>query len=385
MEASGPPGDPLDEVFGECAQRLEARVLAPLFENGARLAFSPAALDEAETRELAKRAQELQISEPPHGGLGKDEEWARALCGKTLLEDWATSPTALRYLARAYANATAPLPAARIMGILNVTPDSFSDGGTFLDQRQAIDQGLKLIDEGADILDIGGESTRPGARPVDAEEELRRVLPIIEHLQGKVPLSIDTQKARVAERALATGAEMVNDVSAGSDPSMFGVIHEAGASVCLMHMQGTPETMQRKPAYQDCVREVTAFLRERAGSALKAGIPGTKIVLDPGIGFGKRQEDNVKLIRAIPELRSLGQSLCLGVSRKSILGTLSGEPQASQRDPETTAAVSLSASLGASLHRVHNVVSARKALAVTCAVMGSPMPDGVELEREDTR
>jgi dihydropteroate synthase len=253
------------------------------------------------------------------------------------------------------------------MGILNVTPDSFSDGGETLDAERALARGLALLDEGCELLDVGGESTRPGAERVPAERECERVVPVLTALAraGRGVLSIDTSKASVARAALAAGAEVVNDVSAGlRDPELFALVAERGAGLVLMHMRGEPRDMQRAPRYDDVVREVTAHLRARARAAWQAGVDPARIALDPGIGFGKLLEHNLELMRALPELRSLGFPLCVGVSRKSLLGRLSGQADARARGSETCAAVALAAYLGAEIHRVHEVAAARAALSV---------------------
>jgi dihydropteroate synthase len=260
------------------------------------------------------------------------------------------------------------------MGIVNVTPDSFSDGGEHLDPARAIEHGLRLIEEGAELLDVGGESTRPGAEPVPAELELERVLPVISALaqDGRAVLSIDTTKSEVARAALDAGAALVNDVSAGrDDPRLLALVAERGAGLILMHMQGTPRTMQERPRYADVVREVAQALRASATAAWRAGIETARIALDPGLGFGKLLEHNLDLMRALPELRSLGFSLGLGASRKSFLGRLSDEPNPARRGSETLAAVALGAYLGAEIHRVHEVAPARAALRVAEALSSS--------------
>ena len=352
------------QVLGERARHLEARALArdPLTDR-VSVGFVREALEPPEVERLAAvgelfGARGLTVLAAP------GDSW-RALHEESLTSDL----HGLGALARVAGNALRPRPYPRVMGIVNVTPDSFSDGGSWLDPAAAVARGLKLAGEGADILDIGGESTRPGAPSVDAETELGRVLPVVEALVSEgVPVSIDTRKARVARAALAAGATMVNDVSAGQDPDMFGVVAEHGTEYCLMHMRGTPQDMQRSPRYVDCPREVTAFLRERAALAWKAGVAGSKLVLDPGIGFGKRLEDNVALIRTLPELRSLGAPVLLGVSRKSFLGQLGGEGRADRRDAETTAAVTSGSLLGADIHRVHDVDPIARALRVSHAL-----------------
>lgn len=270
-------------------------------------------------------------------------------------------------------------PPARplVMGILNVTDDSFSDGGRFRESDEAVAQGLKLLAEGADQLDVGGESTRPGARTISVAEELDRVLPVIERLAATESpvISIDTQKSQVADAALRAGASIVNDVSGGThDPAILDVAAEHDAGLVLMHMQGRPETMQRDPHYSDVVGEVHEWLRERVAAGLNAGVALSKIVVDPGIGFGKRLDDNVKLLRATSELRSLGLPVLVGVSRKSCLGALSlerrfdGPDHASERDVETQSAIAITTALGADVQRVHDVPLARRTLAIAHAL-----------------
>ncbi|MSR61406.1 MAG: dihydropteroate synthase [Planctomycetes bacterium] len=257
------------------------------------------------------------------------------------------------------------------MGIVNVTPDSFSDGGQQLDPARAIAHGRELLAQGADWLDVGGESTRPGAQAVAAEVECERVVPVVAALAAAgAGVSIDTTKARVARAALEQGAQVVNDVSAGRfDPELLALVAERGAGLILMHMQGTPQDMQRAPHYADVVDEVARHLRARARAAWLAGISPARIALDPGFGFGKDLEHNLALMRALPELRSLGFPLCLGVSRKSFLGRLSGEREPARRGSETLAMLVLGAELGAELHRVHEVAPARAALSVVQALV----------------
>ena len=260
-------------------------------------------------------------------------------------------------------------PRPAVMGVINVTPDSFSDGGRFLSPEDAIAQGLILVEEGADVVDVGGESTRPGAAPVPLDEELRRVLPVLEGLAG-VPLSIDTSKPEVARRALALGAELVNDVTAlRADPEMAGVVAEADAYVCLMHMRGEPRTMQAATHYDDVVSEVFAFLEERLSFAVDAGIPEEHVCLDPGIGFGKTADQNLELVRRLDELVALGRPVVVGLSRKSTLGKVLGDPDATTG----TRAASLAAAVlayerGAWMLRVHDVKESVEALTVAAAV-----------------
>jgi dihydropteroate synthase len=239
-----------------------------------------------------------------------------------------------------------------------VTPDSFSDGGTFGDTDAAVAHGLRLAAEGAEILDIGGESTRPGAAAVSADEEQRRVLPVIEKLAAstKVALSIDTSKAAVARAALQAGAEIINDVTAlQGDPDMTTVAAETGAGVILMHMRGTPRTMQQDPAYENVVTEVADFLRERMAAAIAAGLSKDHIAIDPGIGFGKTVEHNLQLIAGLRTLADLGYPVVLGASRKSFLATAAGCEEMTDRDTSTAVLTALGYQLGARLFRVHAV------------------------------
>jgi dihydropteroate synthase len=263
-------------------------------------------------------------------------------------------------------------PDFRVMGIVNVTPDSFSDGGRYLDPQQAIEHALELQREGAVILDIGGESTRPGAEPVSLDEELRRVVPVLEALAGRasaVQLSIDTAKAAVARAALDAGATFVNDVTAlRGDPEMAEVIGRSGADCCLMHMLGEPRTMQQEPHYDDVVAEVKAFLEARMAFAIAAGIDEQRIVLDPGIGFGKKLEHNLELLRRLDEFLTLGRPVSIGTSRKSFLGRLTGRT-VGDRIAGTIATNVLAYERGARVFRVHDVAPVRDALLVTAATV----------------
>jgi dihydropteroate synthase len=245
-----------------------------------------------------------------------------------------------------------------IMGVINVTPDSFSDGGNFTAASAAVDHGLRLVDEGAEILDIGGESTRPGAPPVTAEEELRRVLPVIEGLAAKTgaALSIDTSKASVAYAAVAAGAEIINDVTAlQGDDDMARVAAESACAVVLMHMRGTPRTMQQDPHYDDVVAEVSAHLAQRVDAARAAGIVADRIAIDPGIGFGKTVEHNLQLIAGLGRFAALGHPVLLGVSRKSFLATAAQCPNVEDRDVPTAVLTAEGYRLGARIFRVHAV------------------------------
>jgi dihydropteroate synthase len=258
-----------------------------------------------------------------------------------------------------------------VMGIVNVTPDSFSDGGMFDDADAAVKHGLQLLEEGADILDVGGESTRPGSDPVDEDKELARVLPVIEGLRREAPeaiLSVDTRKAAVASEALAAGTDVVNDIGAGADPGMFGVVASAGAGMVLMHMQGEPRTMQSEPRYGDVVGEVRSFLADRLGGAVAAGIGRDHLCIDPGIGFGKDLEHNLALLRSIGSFRELGVPVLVGVSRKRFVGELSGADDSAQRLEGSVAAAVWCASQGVEMLRVHDVGSTVRALRVVDAI-----------------
>jgi dihydropteroate synthase len=256
------------------------------------------------------------------------------------------------------------------MGVVNVTPDSFFDGGVNLRAEDAVAAARRMAKEGAAIVDVGGESTRPGAAGVPVEDELRRVLPVVEHLGGEVPVSIDTGKAEVARRALELGAEMVNDVTAlRGDPAMPAVVAESGAYLCLMHMQGEPRTMQIAPTYGDVVSEVAAFLEARLRFAVDAGIPENRICLDPGIGFGKTVQQNFELVRRLDELAGLGRPVLVGFSHKSSLGRLLGDPEATAGPLSASLAAAVTAyERGATILRVHDVRETVEALAVAQAV-----------------
>jgi len=264
----------------------------------------------------------------------------------------------------------------KIMGVINVTPDSFSDGGQFAEPGTAVAHGRRLVDEGAHILDIGGESTRPGAQAVCEEEELARVVPVIEGLAGEnlgVEISIDTAKAAVAEAALDAGAGIVNDVTAfRSAPELASLVAERGARCCLMHMLGEPRTMQRDPRYGEVVSEVKSFLEERLAFAVSAGVEEDRVWLDPGIGFGKTVEHNLELLRRLDELVAIGRPIVVGTSRKSFLGKLTGGRSESERLPGTIATNVLALERGASVFRVHDVAQVADALAVAAATVGGP-------------
>jgi dihydropteroate synthase len=262
------------------------------------------------------------------------------------------------------------LEPAKVMGIVNVTPDSFSDGGEFLDPERAISHGRELAAEGADVLDIGGESTRPGAEAVGADEELRRTRPVVEALAGDgSTVSIDTSKVAVAEAALDAGAAMVNDVTAlRSEPDLAGLCADRGCEVVLMHMLGDPRTMQENPVYEDVVDDVKAFLAERVEFAVSEGIDAERIWIDPGIGFGKNVEHNLELHRRLGELADLGRPIAFGSSRKSFIGKLSGA-EVDERLGGTIASNVIAYANGARMLRVHDVAPMRQALTVTAAIL----------------
>jgi dihydropteroate synthase len=274
----------------------------------------------------------------------------------------------------------------RIMGVVNVTPDSFSDGGRFLEQDAAVAHGRRLAAEGADLLDVGGESTRPpgvagpgdpGARAVPVAEELGRVLPVIEALAaGDAParISVDTHKRAVAEAAADAGASFVNDITAfRGDPEMAGLVADRGLDCCLMHMLGEPRTMQRDPRYDDVVDEVRAFLEERLAFAIARGVAEERVALDPGIGFGKTAEHNLELLRRLDEIAAIGRPVVIGTSRKSFLGAVTGRPLEG-RLAATIATNVLAWERGASVFRVHDVAPVRDALAMAAATVRSPWP-----------
>jgi len=259
----------------------------------------------------------------------------------------------------------------KLMGVVNVTPDSFSDGGLYLDPEAAIAHGRGLAEAGAEILDVGGESTRPGAEAVPEEEELRRVVPVVQGLVAtEARVSVDTSKAAVAAAAIDAGAAIVNDVTAlRGDPEMAALCAERGTTVVLMHMRGKPRTMQDDPRYDDVVAEVKAFLAERLQAAVAAGIAEDDVWLDPGIGFGKTAAHNMELLRRLGELRDLGRPLVIGTSRKSFIGRVDGSA-AGERLGGTIASSVLAAAEGAELLRVHDVAEVRQALAVATAILG---------------
>lgn len=264
---------------------------------------------------------------------------------------------------------TFPLDRPYVMGIVNVTPDSFSDGGQFSNTDLAVEHALKLVEEGADILDIGGESTRPNAEPVPLQEELNRVIPVIQALQGRVnvPISIDTYKPEVMRAAIAAGADLVNDIKALQEIGALEAVKKSNVGICLMHMQGTPQTMQIDPHYEDVVAEVKTFLNQRLQILLAAGVEKNRILLDPGFGFGKTREHNIRLVKELDQLLDLGQPLLVGLSRKSVLGKLTGGDE-SQRLHASVAAAVVSAMKGAHIVRVHDVSATVEAMKIVAAV-----------------
>ena len=358
------PGD----YLGDVAQAINARGLARE-RGGARVKVAlQAGVSEAELRAF----------------LGDNLRLHAASASSWIAEFDASQPTG-QTIASARARAvlaaamacSRPPTAPRIMGVLNVTPDSFSDGGQWIDPARALDRGLEMIAQGAAVLDIGGESSRPGATSIDLEVERRRVLPVVRALaqQTKIPLSIDTTKARLAEEALDLGATVVNDISAGRlDPQMIPLIARSRCEFVLMHMQGTPLDMQRAPAYTDVLSEVVAFLRERAGFCWRAGIASERLWIDPGLGFGKTLEHNLELIARLFELRSLGLRILVGPSRKSFIAQAHARQagamgtQDSERIGGTAAALTACVFGGAELLRVHDVELMSEAASVAWAV-----------------
>jgi dihydropteroate synthase len=261
-----------------------------------------------------------------------------------------------------------------VMGVLNVTPDSFSDGGLFLDTHRAIEHGLRMAEEGADIIDVGGESSRPGSDPVSQDEELGRIIPVIEALasQLSIPISVDTYKAQVAERAIEAGAQMINDISGlRFDPQMPSVAARFDTPLILMHIKGTPKTMQQNPSYEDLMGEIITYLREGIALAERVGgVDPHQVIIDPGIGFGKRVEDNLMILKRLPELTCLGRPLIIGTSRKSFIGAVLNR-EVDQRAIGTLATVAVSALKGAHIVRVHDVGPARQAVDMVDAVVNA--------------
>jgi dihydropteroate synthase len=259
-----------------------------------------------------------------------------------------------------------------VMGVLNVTPDSFSDGGRFVRLDAAVERALQMAEEGAAVIDVGGESTRPGAQPVDLDEELRRVIPVIARLRGRIPaiLSVDTSKPQVMDAAVAAGAAMINDVRALRQPGALEAAVTSGCAVCLMHMLGEPRTMQESPSYHHVVAEVRQFFEQRFEACLVAGLPAERIVLDPGFGFGKTRAHNLELLRHLGDLSVDGLPILAGLSRKSLVGALTGRPP-EERVHGSVALAVIAALNGASILRVHDVAATVDALKVVSAVQNS--------------
>ncbi|WP_434379914.1 dihydropteroate synthase [Melittangium boletus] len=363
---------PLVHVLLTGLERAQGRFLAGLFadsEHPGREEYPTWVAGDPRTR--------------PGTGLlsGRREQFERVVARARALPEQGALAEAL---ARVWAAAAPPAPLGlggrtlhfgartHVMGVVNVTPDSFSDGGRYLDPEAAVAQGLRLAEAGADLLDLGAESTRPGARPVPAEAQLARLLPVIEGLRARtdVPLSVDTTLAAVARGTLAAGAVLINDISGGHfEPALFGAVAEAGAACCLMHIQGTPETMQRAPRYEDVVEDVLAFLEEGVARAVAAGVARERLLVDPGIGFGKTAGHNLFLLRRLDELRVLGLPVLVGTSRKGFLGGLTGGRPVDERLAASLGSVAALAALGSvDIVRVHDVAETRDALAVADAL-----------------
>jgi dihydropteroate synthase len=267
-----------------------------------------------------------------------------------------------------------PIAAVRIMGILNTTPDSFSDGGRHFSQQAALDQAESMIAAGADIIDIGGESTRPYAEPVSIDEELRRVIPVIREIRKRhaISISIDTTKAAVAREALTSGADIINDISAlRKDEAMLSLVKTTKAPVIIMHMQGTPETMQINPRYDNVIEDILDFFRERIAWVESHGVPRSRLIIDPGIGFGKTREHNLSILKHLDRFSELGLPVLLGHSRKRFLGDITGL-EATHRDLPTAVVSALTAACGIAIIRVHDVASTRQALLIADAVRNAP-------------
>lgn len=371
-----------DLVFGEVA-----RALCPIASSQPTLSMRgpypvPAhLLREVGWSQVRFRTAALELDarrqlESMRALTAQDDGWSQLSMPRFAFLDFERSIHAVQVLLAAHDNVIAPPREPRLMGVVNVTPDSFSDGGKFLDPRAAIAHGLSLADLGAEILDVGGESTRPGSSPVDEEEELQRVVPVIRGLASstRVPISVDTTKFAVARAALDAGATIVNDVSAGRfDPRLFELVAARDATIVLMHMQGVPRDMQAHPTYTDVVSEVLEFLRERAAACLAAGIARQRIWIDPGIGFGKLTQHNVALLRGLSELRSLGLPLVLGPSRKSFIATLHPPAKSdTRRLGGTAAAVAFGVVGGVDVFRVHDVAEMKEAVAVARAIARDP-------------
>lgn len=352
-----------DPVFGDLALRLRAR------SSGAIRGFElPAYVQTARLYEADGGAFEAlrSVNSFADGFRGSHSELVAA----------AERHLVFRCMLAAHDHASRESAPSRLMGIVNVTPDSFSDGGRHRDPQRAIEHGLTLVRDGAEYLDVGGESTRPGADSVSADEELRRVFPVVCGLAARtnVPISIDTTKAQVAAECLAAGASIVNDVSAGrADPEMLGVVARSGAGFVAMHMLGTPRNMQANPEYDDVVEDVREFLRARCRAALDAGVARSKLWIDPGIGFGKTLEHNVRLLNRLSSLRCLGLPILLGVSRKSFIAAIEERAGVTRSEPHdrlggTLAALALGVGQDVEILRVHDVREARQAALVARAL-----------------
>lgn len=362
-----------DPVFGEVARRLRARgdrepgIEDPPFLVAAN--FRAGVIDESGRRVLESHG--IAILDYGSSTAPWREEYVSEF-DRTKFEAAAKSSEYAAAILAASDHAGAPLTVPRLLGVVNVTPDSFSDGGLRLEGQRAIDHGVRLVEEGADLLDVGGESTRPRSEPVSLDEELRRVVPVVEGLARRVdvPISVDTTKGGVARAALDAGATIVNDVSAGRfDPAILDVAASRGAGFVAMHMRGEPRTMQEDPRYTDVVVEVLEHLRERCAVALDAGIPRAKLWIDPGIGFGKSLEHNLELLRSLHQLRSLGLPIVLGVSRKSFIAKVTGrDTPPADRVGGSAAAVALGVLRGAEILRVHDVAIMREAALVARAI-----------------
>lgn len=267
-----------------------------------------------------------------------------------------------------------PRRPAMLMGVLNLTPDSFSDGGQYNDPQLSVDRALQMVAQGAGIIDVGGESTRPGAVRIPAPEQIVRIIPTIRAIarQSAVPVSVDTTLSDVAEAALDAGAQLINDISAGrEDPAILDVVARHSAPVVLMHMLGTPATMQQAPTYGNVVQDVKAFLQKRILAALDAGIPAEQILIDPGIGFGKNIDHNLSLLRHLSQFKGLASGLLVGTSRKSFIGTLTNKPEATERQFGTAGTVAWSIAQGADILRIHDVAEMQQVLQVVNAIMAA--------------
>jgi dihydropteroate synthase len=359
------------QLCGAAARRLAPRVLDPLDGERVRLAYRKEGLTAGELAVLAREAG----SQPATADGAPEREWIAELAPQRV-EELALEGTGLELLWAAVQARSRPFAPPRVWGVLNVTPDSFSDGGRYLEPAAALERAERMVAEGAHGIDVGGESTRPGAQPLGLEQELERVVPVIAGIAERwsLPLSVDTTKAEVARAALERGANAINDVSAGRfDAGMLPLAAQHGCDLVLMHLRGTPRDMQVDPLYGDVVSDVLEFLRERAGAALEAGVAPERLWIDPGIGFGKTLEHNLELLRRLGELRSLGLPLYVGVSRKSFIGKLNaragrGGEAADERLGGTAAAVAACVRAGAEALRVHDVAVMAEAARVARAI-----------------